>query len=102
MRSRWVRSASWRSLNFTGGRCCSPSPGAGSSASRRVPRKDPIVRTERILKFAAVAGLVVGALALAEPALAQIATGPVAQAAPGAAQTSGALTQALNEVSGNG
>jgi len=60
------------------------------------------VRTDRLLKVAAVAGLVVGALALVEPALAQIATGPVAQAAPGAAQTSGALTQALGEVSGNG
>jgi len=40
-----------------------------------------------------------GMLLIAEPALAQVATGPLPA---GAAQTSGALTKALDEVSGNG
>jgi flagellar biosynthetic protein FliP len=60
------------------------------------------VRTERFLKCAMVLSLAIGAVVLAEPALAQIATGPVAPAAPAAAQASGALTQALSDVSGDG
>jgi flagellar biosynthetic protein FliP len=60
------------------------------------------VRAERFLKCAMVLGLAIGAVVLAEPAFAQIATGPVAPAAPAAAQASGALTQALSDVSGDG
>ncbi len=46
-----------------------------------------------------MAGVGALVLLLAEPALAQIATGPVSE---GAAQSSGALTKALGEVSGDG
>lgn len=70
------------------------------------------MRFRNLLGIVVLVGLAVLAVMLAEPAAAQVATGALpdtaAQAAPaaapaaGAVQTSGALTQALSEVSGNG
>lgn len=57
-----------------------------------------MVSDRRFLRVVAVGLLAVGAVALAGPAFAQAA----AQTAPGAANSSGALSLALNEVSGNG
>jgi flagellar biosynthetic protein FliP len=56
-----------------------------------------VAKTLRCILLALAAGMV--ALLIAEPALAQIATGPLP---PGAPETSGALTKALGEVSGEG